>query len=108
MTSRFREFSPLAEADDKLVALLIDFKPHSAGWTLFSCMAVDFADVDVRFCARRHLLQSIGGLLDYFELRMSKPPYSWFILGDCQATGAEKQKALDDSKSWPKMCLPLL
>ena len=100
--------SPLAEADDKLVALLIDFKPDSAGWTLFSCMAVDFADVDVRFCARRHLLQSIVGLLDYFELRMSKPPYSWFILGDCQATEAEKQKALNDIKSWPKMCLPLL
>ena len=96
--------SPLGNAGSCLVELLDDWRPESPGWVLLRCLGVEFADPQVMDFARQQVLGIRSGLLDYFELRLSQPPYT--------IAAAHRYPALLDSvceatRARPLLCLPL-
>ena len=100
------EVSPVGIALDSLAMLLDVWGPEARGWVLLSSLAVDFSDPSVRQFAQVQILGLVVGLLDYFELRLTKPPYTV-----AAAAGSGSAEALDrairEMRSMPLQCLPL-
>ena len=76
--------SCITKAQVTLYELLVDFHTAATAWLPVSACGASFGDSLLRRDARAQLLQVSAGIVDAFELRFAKPPYSFVVLlSDC-------------------------
>ena len=102
--------SPVCEAQQAFCELLTNFSSTNILWQLFTFVAGDFNDINVRVHARSHILKLDAGLVSYFCIRLSGPPHSLLcILFDQGEVSDEFVDArLADFYSKPEQCLSLM
>jgi hypothetical protein len=67
--------SPVAIAQQSLLALATDFNCDDGPWRLLTMLGLDPGDAALRRLARRNVLQVSAGFTDVFELRLEGAPY---------------------------------
>ena len=98
-----QEHSPIGKALNTLANLLCHWGPEAEEWNLIRTLGIDFNDIDVRRTARNQILGLRVGLLDHFELRLTKAPYSIVASRDDATVSAAVRIVF----STPLLCLPL-
>lgn len=102
------ESSPLCKAQHRFVALMQHFdEVAETDWELLVALEADMRSERVRLHARRECLQLSAGLLEVFELRMSKAPYSWLQLLHPSVPHTAKIEVAQRAMLEPFECLPL-
>lgn len=76
-------------------------------WLLFNLLGGRREGTNHRVEARRAVLQLSAALLDYFELRMQKPPYRLLWLTTDIVPLEQKNKVVSEFFEEPEECLPL-
>ena len=100
--------SLLARASADLLAKLHSWgQQGSLGWELLEIMGGDFKDEATRMWARAQLLHLIAGIIDVFELRYSRPPYTLLKFIDPDVPDSEKAKAFQSAQALHPHCRPL-
>lgn len=84
---------PIAACQNKFVELLQQFDPNSVLWSLFREFGGAFGHPGCKAFARRHILQLCAAWHQYFEQRMSQPPYTLLKLTD-DAVGISRKRTL--------------
>ena len=99
--------SPVCECSKQFWFLLADWSADSASWELFRMLGGSADNKEAKLFARRHLLQLAAALVQYFEARLSKPPYTLLHLLSNEL-GREEQLAICQVVvDEPNHCLPL-
>ena len=99
--------SPLLEVQEAFVSLLSDFSPANAKWSLLNLVGGNFTCPRLRRSTRIHLIRLDAGVLDYFVIRMARPPYSSLAPGFRGILSDEFiDEKLDDMYAQPVECLP--
>lgn len=102
------ESSPLCMAQHRLLCLMQHFdEVAERDWELLTALGADMGVETVRLHARRECLQLSAGLFEIFEIRMSKPPYSWLQLVLPSVPVAAKAQLARQSFEEPRECMPM-
>ena len=99
--------SLIATTSQELLELLQSWRPRSTRWELAEMAGADMLGEADRLWARAHVLQLHAGIVDTFELRMSKPPYNLLVLTDPTAPVEEKRSSIEQAMSTPAHCRSL-
>ena len=100
--------SPICKGQLRLLNLMETFDDVREGdWALLIALGGDLRAESVRLHARRECLQLSGGLCEVFELRMSKPPYTWVLLCLPDISRETKARVAQQSLDEDFECLPL-
>ena len=93
--------SLVAKASQGLLRLLESWRPGSESWQLVEMSGADISDGPTRLWARAQTLQLCAGLVDAFELRMSRPPYSLLKVTDAAVPLDEKIASIEEAPAMP-------
>ena len=99
-----KRFRLLISFDDDIADAEEDGCPP---WLLFKLLGGNRTDAGQRLEARRAILQLSAAVVDYFELRMEKPPYRLLWLAKAALSPQVPSQVLKDFFKEPEGCLPL-
>ena len=103
------EKSLVAQASEDLLRLLQSWGPGSVDWVLLETIGGDnvFEEESVKKWARAQIIQLVAGLVDVFEIRYSRPPWSLLRFIDPAVPVEEQERVFQDAVDMPEHCRPL-
>lgn len=99
--------SPLSRCQGAIFSLLSAWGAEEPGWVLFSALGGSYTDIEARSFCRRQLLQLSTAMVDYFTLRMAKPPYTLAKLLDSAVSHDRRLDVASDFYRVPDHCLSM-
>ena len=107
MTLLSEKSSIVARCKSELLALLTAWGGDSAVWELARVAGCNFGSDVARKFARRDILQLSASILDHFEMRLCKPPYTIARLADQEVTPDCKMRLALGLLEVPEHCASL-
>ena len=99
--------SPVGVLLQKLLGYLEDCSAGAEHWLLLSALGGDFSLDKVRVWARQLLLQTASATFEFFEHRLSHPPFTLFKLGDDRVPARVQRDLADQFLYTNEHCLSL-
>ena len=93
------EKSLVAQASEDLLRLLQSWGPGSVDWVLLETIGGDnvFEEESVKKWASAQIIQLVAGLVDVFEIRYSRPPWSLLRFIDPAVPVLEQERVFQDA-----------
>ena len=100
--------SPISKAQARIVEKLQAWGADGPSWRLLTCVGASPWDVRAAMMAKSELLLLSAALVDHFELRMSRPPYTLIRLLNPEISQVEQRRIVLEFLRAPVHCLSLL
>ena len=105
------EKSIICSCKEELLRLLEDWgrcgEAEHSSWDLYQFSRNSFMSQEHKAFARQELLQSGCSILEHFELRLSRPPYTILKFMDDAVSSDRKREVADEFVHAPKHCISL-